>query len=61
MKLFDLRFGETIIIYPQIDKTFLYDQIKDSPNNYKNFEDYKKDIINNNKVQKQLLSENNIK
>ena len=61
MKLFDLRFGETIIIYPQIDKTFLYDQIKDSPNNYKNFEDYKKVIINNNRVQKQLLSENNIK
>ena len=34
MKLFDLRFGETIIIYPQQDKSFLYDQIKDSPNHY---------------------------
>ena len=34
MKLFDLRFGETVVIYPQTDKSFLYDQIDDSPNNY---------------------------
>jgi len=60
MKLFDLRFGETIIIYPQIDKSFLYEQIKDSPNNYGNFEDFKKSIINNPKVKKQLLSKKNI-
>lgn len=45
MKLFDLRFGETIIIYPQEDKTFLYDQIKDSPNNYSSFEAFKAEII----------------
>ncbi|CAM1342287.1 hypothetical protein [Tenacibaculum aestuarii] len=61
MKLFDLRFGETIIIYPQINKSFLYEQIKDSPNNYGNFEDFKKSIINNPKVKKQLISEKNIK
>ena len=60
MKLFDLRFGETIIIYPQTDKSFLYEQIKDSPNNYKNFEDYKKSIINNPKVKQQLISNKNI-
>ena len=47
MKLFDLRFGETIIIYPQIDKSFFYEQIKDSPNNYESFEDYQKSIIAN--------------
>lgn len=46
MKLFDLRFGETIIIYPQEDNSFLYNQIKDSPNNYENFEVYKEVIIN---------------
>jgi hypothetical protein len=60
MKLFDLRFGETIIIYPQTDKSFLYEQIKDSPNNYGNFEDFKKLIMNNPKVKKQLISEKNI-
>lgn len=61
MKLFDLRFGETILIYPQTDKSFLYEQIKDSPNNYENFEDFKKSIMNNLKVKKQLISEKNIK
>jgi len=45
MKLFDLRFGETIIIYPQKNQSFFYDQIKDSPNNYNNFDDFKKLII----------------
>ncbi len=60
MKLFDLRFGETIIIYPQKDKSFFYEQIKDSPNNYGNFEEFKKKIINNPKVKNQLNSEKNI-
>ncbi|WP_250432389.1 hypothetical protein [Hanstruepera flava] len=60
MKLFDLRFGETIIIYPQTDKSFLYEQIKDSPNNYGDFEDFKKSLVNNPKVKKQLISEKNI-
>ena len=60
MKLFDLRFGETIIIYPQKDKSFFYDQIKDSPNNYGNFEEFKKKIISNPKVKNQLNSEENI-
>ncbi|CAM4278387.1 hypothetical protein [Flavobacterium terrigena] len=46
MKLFDLRFGETIIIYPQDNKSFFYDQIKDSPNNYTSFDDFKNAIIN---------------
>ncbi len=60
MKLFDLRFGETIIIYPQKDKSFFYEQIKDSPNNYGNFEEFKKKIISNPKVKNQLNSEKNI-
>ena len=59
MKLFDLRFGETVIIYPQSDKSFLYEQIKDSPNNYQDFEDFKKMIMNHPKVKNQLLSEKN--
>lgn len=61
MKLFDLRFGETIIIYPQTDKSFIYEQIKDSPNNYRNFEDFQKSVIANPKVKKQMISEMNIK
>ncbi|MHC5310367.1 hypothetical protein ACYSNM_09960 [Myroides sp. LJL116] len=40
MKLFDLRFGETIIIYPKEDNSFLYEQIEESPNHYSKFEDY---------------------
>lgn len=46
MKLFDLRFGETIIIYPKKNKSFFYEQIKDSPNNYENFQAFKKSIMN---------------
>ena len=61
MKLFDLRFGETVIIYPQTDKSFLYEQIKDSPNNYENFKDFTKSIIENPKVKNQLISHKNIK
>lgn len=60
MKLFDLRFGETVIIYPQKDTSFLYYQIQDSPNNYKNFEDFKGAILNNPKVITQLNSKTNI-
>lgn len=60
MKLFDLRFGETVIIYPQKDKSFYYEQIDDSPNNYNDFEDYKKAILNIPKVKTQLNSDSNI-
>lgn len=44
MKLFDLRFGETVIIYPQKDNSFLYEQIDESPDNYSKFDDYIKRI-----------------
>jgi hypothetical protein len=60
MKFFDLRFGETILIYPQTDKSFFYDQIKESSNNYDNFEEFKKIILNNDKVKNQLKSKGNI-
>jgi len=45
MKLFDLRFGETIIIYPQKGGAFEYDQLKDSPNKYAHFEEYIEAIL----------------
>ncbi|MBB3124551.1 hypothetical protein FHS04_002074 [Mesoflavibacter sabulilitoris] len=61
MKLFDLRFGETIIIYPQMDKSFLYDQLEESPNNYEDFEDFKKVILNNSIIKQQIISEKKIK
>ena len=60
MKLFDLRFGETIIIYPQNDKSFLYHQIEDSPNNYQNFDNFKQSILDNPVIKNQLSAENNI-
>lgn len=60
MKLFDLRFGETIIIYPQNDKSFVYDQIDDSPNNYESFELFENALMNRKRVRNQLLSPSNI-
>lgn len=47
MKLFDLRFGQTIVIYPKNDNSFLYVQIDKSPDQYSNFEDYKDNIMKN--------------
>lgn len=61
MKLFDLRFGETVIIYPQKDRSFLYHQIDDSPNNYDGFEAFEKSLILNESIESQLKSGGNIK
>lgn len=61
MKLFDLRFGETVIIYPQIDGSFLYDQLQDSPNTYMDFDQFKKKVIHNPRVINQLKSHKNIR
>lgn len=61
MKFFDLRFGETVVIFPQLDKSFFYDQINDSPNNYNSFEKFNSSILDNEKIKEQLKSEKNIK
>jgi hypothetical protein len=61
MKFFDLRFGETVFIYPQSDNSFFYDQIKDSPNNYDSFEKFKTSILNIERIKEQLKSKKNIK
>lgn len=50
MKFFDLRFGETIVIYPQANDSFVYDQLEESPNNYSNFEEYLQRIKANEKI-----------
>lgn len=60
MKLFDLRLGETVVIYPQYNNSFFYDQIKDSPNNYDSFEMFKSSIKNIEGIKEQLKSEKNI-
>lgn len=54
MKLFDLRFGETIVIYPQKDNSFFYQQVNESPNNYATFEDYTE------KLKEKIKSKKNI-
>lgn len=54
MKFFDLRFGETIVIYPQSNDSFIYDQLEESPNNYSNFEEYLQRIKENEKIIDQL-------
>lgn len=60
MKLFDLRFGETILIYPQTDQSFLYHQLKESPNRYTNFETFKSKILSYEMVANQLKSKHNL-
>ncbi|QTV05085.1 hypothetical protein [Faecalibacter bovis] len=49
MKLFDLRFGQTIVIYPKKDKSFLYEQLEESPDRYSKFENYTISIMKNKK------------
>lgn len=61
MKLFDLRFGETVLIYPQQDGSFVYHQLNDSPNNYKDFDAFAASIKKNADVKKQLASTANIR
>jgi hypothetical protein len=61
MKFFDLRFGETVVIYPQADNSFFYDQIKDSPNNYESFEKFKTTILTLESIQERLKSAKNIR
>lgn len=60
MKLFDLRFGETIVVVPQKDKSFVYCQINDSPENYKNTEEFHLSISQNGKVRDLLSRKNTI-
>lgn len=49
MKLFDLRFGQTIVIYPKKDKSFLYEQFEVTPDHYSKFEDYTINVMKNKK------------
>lgn len=59
-KLFDLRFGKTIIIYPQKDGSIRFHQFKVSPDDYSDFMDFKNFILSNSKVKHQLQSKDNI-
>lgn len=59
-KLFDLRFGQTIIIYPQKDGSIRFHQLKVLPSDYIDFEQFKNVILSNSKVKNQLLSKDNI-
>ncbi|MEZ4981009.1 MAG: hypothetical protein R2769_05370 [Saprospiraceae bacterium] len=54
MKLFDLRFGETIMIFPQKDQSFHYLQMNESPDNYNSIDAFIKSVSNYHKVLKQL-------
>lgn len=41
MKLFDLRFGETILLIPRAEQSFSYLQLQECPNDYESLEKYK--------------------
>lgn len=60
MKLFDLRFGETIIIYPQEDRSFFYHQIDISPYDFENFGAFEKALVESKGVIMHLNSGGNI-
>jgi hypothetical protein len=60
MKLFDLCFGSTVLIYPQANQSFFYDQIKDSPENYSSLEEFEKVLQNHERIMRQLSAEGNI-
>ncbi len=61
MKLFDLRFGETIIIFPQTNQSFLYHQLELSTNQFDDFKAFENQLKADSNIQKQLKSEGNIK
>lgn len=41
MKLFDLRFGETIVLFPEAEGAFSYQQIRQNPHQYKSLDAFK--------------------
>ncbi len=59
MKHFDLRFGQTILIYPQKNQSFLYHQLNDSPNNYSDFNAFIEAVRTHSKVRFQIESDKN--
>lgn len=61
MKLFDLRFGETILIYPQKDRSFRYQQLKIASNDHLDLQSFKSLIMNHAEVKRQLVAEGNIR
>lgn len=60
MKLFDLRFGETVLIIPQKDGSFQYYQFKEGPNDHENFESFKLSLKKNKKLKELLNTKNTI-
>jgi hypothetical protein len=60
MKLFDLRFGETVLIIPQKDGSFQYYQFKEGPNDHEDFESFKLSLKKNKKLKELLNTKNTI-
>lgn len=54
LKSFDLRFGQTIIIFPNNDNSFLYLQSVEKPIMEENFNDFINRIKNDNRIEKMI-------
>lgn len=54
MKLFDLRFGPTILLFPQPDYSFVYLQLEESPDTFSDFEAYVNSVLANPMVTEQI-------
>lgn len=59
VKAFDLRFGSTIIIFPNTNSSFSYLQLDDLPESVEDFDNYVERLRNNEKVRDMLNHSNN--
>ncbi len=58
LKSFDLRFGETVIIFPNKDHSFYYLQLKEKPKLNENTEEYVKRLISDQKISEMMKLSN---
>lgn len=54
MKTFDLRFGKTILIFPNSDNSFYYLQLEENPNSNDEFDNYLKRLGSNSEIKEMI-------
>jgi hypothetical protein len=54
LKSFDLRFGQTVIIFPNDDNSFFYLQSDEKPNTGEDFNEFLNRIKNNSRIKEMI-------